>query len=373
MVYFVGVTGRQENADGYTEFQIEVQGPDGSWTVCHRYNDFVELGKSLLYNDFVELGLKIPSKSTFRKNLLPGFMDERQRRLNIFVRTLVHHDPNIRGELLEHFLQKKIHSQADEPKWSLRPSVGAWLTPLASLIDSWDEEKEVAEALAELANAEENEAQHEEEEDDASPNSEHCVHCKAVFSKRRFILHYHCGICARSVCSACSPSKVQLDTGMQRVCTPCISNAAKVPAAQSRLLRLGEQLDALNGKCTGEKQGEILVAVDCTNLEEALNFSESAFAPLEDLQDRLAAEKSQAQKLEEALEAEKHVRAQLEQELQGMKKRSWSFSTKDVPRISPRASVSSLAESLGSSSFSGGFTGKYRGMSCLCKAMQLSR
>jgi len=103
---------------------------------------------------------------------------------------------------------------------------------------------------------------------------------------------------------------------MQRACTECIANAAKVPAAQSRLLRLGEQLDALGGKNLGGKYTDpSFVAAECTDLMEALNFSESAAAPFNDLHVLLAAEKAESEKLERALAAEKRVRAQLEQEI----------------------------------------------------------
>jgi len=141
-----------------------------------------------------------------------------------------------------------------------------------------------------------------------------CTVCNKVFSKRKLRLKYNCGMCDRAVCSACAPSTVQLEgcTGLQKACTPCIANASKVSAAQSRLVRLGEQLDVLAGKSTGPSS----VAAKCTNLEEALDFSESAIAPLEDLRDRLAAEKANSEKLKRALqETEKRVRAQLEQEL----------------------------------------------------------
>jgi len=174
-----------------------------------------------------------------------------------------------------------------------------------------------------------NKSQHEE--DFASVNSKLCAVCDAVFSKRRLTLRYQCGICAKSVCSACSPSRVQLEghVGMQRVCTPCIANAAKVPAAQSRLLRLGEQFDALGSKCTGPS----LPPVECKNLEEALDFSESAVVPLEDIQDRFATEKAQTEKLEKALQTEKHVRAKLEQELRGKKHTIQKISMEDSAHL----------------------------------------
>jgi hypothetical protein len=148
-----------------------------------------------------------------------------------------------------------------------------------------------------------------------------CTLCNKVFSKRKLRLKYHCGMCERAVCSACAPSNVHLEgyTGLQKVCTPCIANASKVSAAQSRLVRLGEQLDVLAGKSTGPSS----VAAKCTNLEEALDFSESAIAPLKDLRDRLAAEKANSEKLKKALqETEKRVRAQLEQDLKVSKSSS---------------------------------------------------
>jgi len=179
----------------------------------------------------------------------------------------------------------------------------------------------------------------------ASPwNTEHCAICTTVFSKRRLTLRQHCGICARSVCSACSPSNVQLEgcTDMQRACTECISNAAKVPAAQSRIVRLGEQLDALGSKCTGPSP----VVAECTNLEEALDFSEFVVSQLEDLQGRLADKKAQSGKLAEALETERRARAQLEQELQVRKK-----TTKVVPKQDPSRVSENLEEELDFSEF----------------------
>jgi len=125
---------------------------------------------------------------------------------------------------------------------------------------------------------------------------------------------------------------------MQRACKPCIANAVKAPVIQSRVIRLGEQLvalgeiwrqiqanggkwqwrqmaanyeqlDALDGKCTGSSSAKY------TNLEEAVDFSESALAPLVDLRDRLAAQMARSAKLEKTLETETRFRRQLEQEL----------------------------------------------------------
>jgi hypothetical protein len=95
------------------------------------------------------------------------------------------------------------------------------------------------------------------------------------------------------------------------------------------LVRLGEQLDSLRGKGTVPSVG-----VECSNLEEAIDFTESAVAPFGDLQERLAAEKAQSEKLEEALETERRARAHLEQELQGRRKLSWMFSRQDSPCVS---------------------------------------
>jgi hypothetical protein len=145
-----------------------------------------------------------------------------------------------------------------------------------------------------------------------------CTVCNKVFSKRKLRFRYSCGICERAVCALCAPSNVQLEgsTGLQTACNPCIANTAKVSAAQSRLVRLGEKLDALGGKSTGLNS----VAAKCTTLEEVLDFSESAIAPLEDLRNSLAAEKANSAKLKKAVqETEKRVRAQVEQELKSSK------------------------------------------------------
>lgn len=175
-------------------------------------------------------------------------------------------------------------------------------------------------------------------------------------------------MCEISVCSGCSPSKIQLEgfEGMQRVCTPCIANVARVPAAHSRLVRLGGQLDALCGNFTDSSS----LSAKCTNLEEALDFSESALVPLEGLWDHLRAEQMHAERLHAAVEAqsnrlvaekvrvadekarserleraleetEKRVRAQLEQELQATMKLSSKCPKAD--------SICSTYESLGCS------------------------
>lgn len=61
-------------------------------------------------------------------------------------------------------------------------------------------------------------------------NTEACGVCKKKLGKTKLSRRHHCRVCGKCVCSACSPSSVQLDDekqGPQRVCTPCVSSAFK--------------------------------------------------------------------------------------------------------------------------------------------------
>lgn len=55
-----------------------------------------------------------------------------------------------------------------------------------------------------------------------------CSVCNAKLGKRFMNPRHHCKTCGKSVCNKCSPSTVMFPGGLQRVCTPCTSNAFAV-------------------------------------------------------------------------------------------------------------------------------------------------
>jgi len=57
--------------------------------------------------------------------------------------------------------------------------------------------------------------------------SDSCAVCQMSLGKRYLKKKHHCRACGKCICSACSPSLVQLLSGQepQRVCTPCVSGA----------------------------------------------------------------------------------------------------------------------------------------------------
>jgi len=63
----------------------------------------------------------------------------------------------------------------------------------------------------------------------SSEKSEECFNCRAALGNRKFNPRHRCRLCNRTVCGACSPSSLQLETGGQlwRACTPCVTIACK--------------------------------------------------------------------------------------------------------------------------------------------------
>jgi len=109
-------------------------------------------------------------------------------------------------------------------------------------------------------------------------NTANCVVCNIEFSKinnkRR---RHHCRICGRCVCSACSPSTVELKghQPLQRACTPCIANAQDAPEMHDEAMHLACRLMALSGITVAPPQ--------LGTLQETLAFCAGAVAPLEAL------------------------------------------------------------------------------------------
>lgn len=89
----VEVSGYAKSARGFTVFKIDVHKDERSWSVYRRYNHFAALSKKS------PCEVALPSKSFFRKALMPGFIDKRQKKLDKFLRARVLQDPNLMGDL----------------------------------------------------------------------------------------------------------------------------------------------------------------------------------------------------------------------------------------------------------------------------------
>lgn len=87
-----------EQREKFTLYKIEVNNGQKSWIIYRRYGDFVLLNKKLR-RLFPEFRLHLPGKRFFKDNFDKGFIDKRQRGLEVFTnnlfghRNLVHSDP----------------------------------------------------------------------------------------------------------------------------------------------------------------------------------------------------------------------------------------------------------------------------------------
>jgi len=73
-----------------------------------------------------------------------------------------------------------------------------------------------------------------------------CHVCRSKLGKRFFRRKYACQLCQKSVCSACSPSRLLFQRGgrFQRVCTPCSSSLPSLFAIQKSLVQFTEKIVA---------------------------------------------------------------------------------------------------------------------------------
>jgi len=148
-------------------------------------------------------------------------------------------------------------------------------------------------------------------------NTSSCGVCGTRFQKRRMTRRHHCRICGKCVCSACSPSTVQLEgySKVQRACTPCVAGATQAMAATDRLFLLAErlertanadkhqQIDALERReeTTQDHAPEVVPSDQARGrrLEDAVGRCEAAAEPLEGLRARLVAAEARAARAQE--------------------------------------------------------------------------
>ncbi|GFS92682.1 nischarin [Nephila pilipes] len=80
---------RSEDKDGFTSYVIEVRVPPFKWQVMRRFRQFVELHEKMIKNFSVNKNLLPPKK--LLGNRSESFIMERQKALEHYLRTLLHH------------------------------------------------------------------------------------------------------------------------------------------------------------------------------------------------------------------------------------------------------------------------------------------
>merc|ERR1719433_2450569 len=133
---------------------------------------------------------------------------------------------------------------------------------------------------------------------------------------------HHCRICAKSVCSSCSPStiKLQSEKSLQRVCTPCVAVLQQTPAMKDRLIRLGAALNAIGGGDNSDVPPDLEHAImkceaTLTSLQEQHDRHEAAKTELQGMKLNFESVRLKASDLEAALTREQLTRQQVEERL----------------------------------------------------------
>lgn len=83
---------------------------------------------------------------------------------------------------------------------------------------------------------------------------------------------WHCGICGKSVCTACSPSQVKLGSqqATERACSLCVAHAQHLPSIRTRVQRLGSQLALIGCSDVMLDEGTSCLERDVLACEKAL-------------------------------------------------------------------------------------------------------
>lgn len=106
--------------------------------------------------------------------------------------------------------------------------------------------------------------------------SAECHVCFSLLGKRYFNPRHHCRVCEKSICAACSPSRVQLDPRDQpaRVCSTCASRIYEAPHVEAQLHKMAWRLAVLRGASPTRKfspgsveQAVQLIETEISNLE----------------------------------------------------------------------------------------------------------
>ena len=88
-------------------YSIKVTVNDCSWSVQHRYSEFVELHEALLGINKENKSLKLPPKRVFG-NSSKSFIQKRQKDLEVYLQTALEKNPTLPKPLL-HFLEFDIY------------------------------------------------------------------------------------------------------------------------------------------------------------------------------------------------------------------------------------------------------------------------
>ncbi|PFX31368.1 kinesin-related protein 1-like [Stylophora pistillata] len=102
-----------EQREKFTLYKIEVNNGQKSWIIYRRYGDFVLLNKKLR-RLFPEFRLHLPGKRFFKDNFDEGFIDKRQRGLEVFTNNLFGHRNLVLSDPVQRFYRLNNPPQPSE-------------------------------------------------------------------------------------------------------------------------------------------------------------------------------------------------------------------------------------------------------------------
>jgi len=105
-------------------------------------------------------------------------------------------------------------------------------------------------------------------------NTANCGACGVKVGKKHFRPRHHCRACGKCVCATCSPSSVQINGKLERVCTPCAAFVQQAPLVCHRVTQVGSRLWAHSGAAVPNLPFK-------SGVSDALHFCESAMTQLE--------------------------------------------------------------------------------------------
>eukprot|EP00933_Yihiella_yeosuensis_P047929 TRINITY_DN4391_c1_g1_i7.p1 TRINITY_DN4391_c1_g1~~TRINITY_DN4391_c1_g1_i7.p1 ORF type:complete len:312 (-),score=29.63 TRINITY_DN4391_c1_g1_i7:333-1268(-) len=134
-----------------------------------------------------------------------------------------------------------------------------------------------------------------------------CGVCFCALGKRHLNPRHHCRLCAKAVCSQCSPCVVSIpgQIGVHRACIPCASRAAAAQAIEWRLVQLLGRLKVLTGQQQSRKADDLESLLP--QCEEAVGFLEADFHAHRETEQRLKEMEATLQQQQSQLRQQKEL------------------------------------------------------------------